>query len=170
MKLSRSFLGLLVFAGCTRCSAKISTHISFVSRQSDSIANAIPRGGSVALTLDPKAVATVGLSCLLGHCILDIVKPGKVVQLYELDTNQEINSFYFSRIGGWGLTTVSSLLLQMHTKIPYTQAIGYSFLPIASLTLYQLLTDQYQKVSLFEIMIASTISSSLPHDKNIRRV
>lgn len=118
-------------------------------------AGAIPRGGggggissgslSLAVAWDPKTIATAGLCCMVGHCLVDVVKPSKVVQLYGLDASEEINSFYISRIGGWGLASVGLLLLQLYTTIPFTHALGYSFVPIAALTLYQLVTEQYDK-------------------------
>lgn len=105
----------------------------------------MPRGGALPVALDQKTAATVGLAYLAGHCVLDIVKPSKVVEGYGLDASQEINSFYLSRVGGWGLAAVGSLLLQLYTDISFGKAIGYSLLPIAVLTLYQLLTGKYEK-------------------------
>jgi hypothetical protein len=127
-----------------------------LSRQCAAVA--FPRGGGggggissksldLAAALDPKVIATTGLCYLVGHCLVDIVQPSKVVQLYGLDSSEEINSFYISRVGGWGLASLGLLLLQFHTTIPFTHAIGYSFVPIAALTLYQLATNQYDKVS-----------------------
>ena len=105
----------------------------------------IPRGGAVSL--DPKTVATAGLSCLAAHCAFDILAPSTMVEFYGLDKYQRINSFYFPRIGGWGLAVVGSLLLQLYSTVPFLKAIGYSFLPITIITVCQLLTGQYEQVS-----------------------
>ena len=120
---------------------------SFLPRKKTSMERlvSIPRGGAVSL--DPKTVATAGLSCLAVHCAFDILAPSTMVQFYGLDKYQRINSFYFPRIGGWGLAAVGSLLLQLYSTVPSIKAMGYAFLPITIITVCQLLTGQYEQVS-----------------------
>jgi len=105
----------------------------------------IPRGGAVSL--NPTTVAAAGLSCLAAHCAFDILAPSTMVEFYGLDKYQRINSFYFPRIGGWGLAVMGALLLQLYSTVPFIKAIGYSFLPINIITVCQLLTGQYEQVS-----------------------
>lgn len=144
---------LLVGSNFHGCSAANSRSSAFLPRQSSvERLECIPRGGGigiggVAVSLDPKTVATAGLSCLAAHCAFDIVAPSKSVEFYGLDKYEKINAFYVSRIGGWGLAVIGSLLLQLYTSIPFIKAIGYSFLPITTLTIIQLLSGTYEQVS-----------------------
>ena len=155
---SLSWVFLLSSAGshCWAKSPTTSTPLSDgpwrMSRQAKAVD--IPRGGGIstsslglAAALDPKAIATAALCGMVGHCLVDIVQPSKVVQLYGLDPSEEINLFYTSRIGAWGLASVGSLLLQLYTTMPLSHVLGYSFVPIAALTLYQLVTKKYDEVS-----------------------
>lgn len=152
MRVFRGSLLAFCLAGTIDCSgASLSRRVALLPRRpvQSMHPQIIPRGGGgVAISLDQATVAKVALSYLLAHCLLDVVKPSTAVKVYGLDTSQEINSFYFSRIGGWSLTAVGSLALQQFAKIPFNKAIGYSFLPITLLTLYQLLSGGYVQVSL----------------------
>ena len=152
MRLRSGPIGLLlagtIMHDCLAATNARSSSASFLPRKKTSMERleSIPRGGG-AVSLDPKTVATAGLSCLAVHCAFDILAPSTMVQFYGLDKYQRINSFYFPRIGGWGLAAVGSLLLQLYSTVPSIKAIGYAFLPITIITVCQLLTGQYEQVS-----------------------
>jgi hypothetical protein len=159
---STSLWLLLVGPNVHGCLAANSRSSAVLPRQSSvERLESIPRGGGIggvagiAVSLDPKTVATAGLSCLAAHCAFDIVAPSKSVEFYGLDKYEKINAFYVSRIGGWGLAVIGSLLLQLYTSIPFIKAIGYSFLPITTLTIIQLLSGTYEQVSFFDMVLAS---------------
>lgn len=129
---------------------------AFLPRESQSIQamKSIPRGGAIpAVSINPKTVATAALSCLGVHCALDIVSPKTSIECYGLDKYEAINAFYFSRIGGWGLTTVVSLLLQLYTEVPFVKTLGYAFLPITALTMFQLLAGKYEEVGAYPFVL-----------------
>ena len=149
MRLRSGLIGLLLAAtnvhDCLAANNARSSALFLPRKASTERWELIPRGGAVSL--DPKTVATAGLSCLAAHCAFDILAPSTMVEFYGLDKYQRINSFYFPRIGGWGLAVVGSLLLQLYSTVPFIKAIGYSFLPITIITVCQLLAGQYEQVS-----------------------
>jgi len=166
MRLLSSLIWLFV-AGTTVpiCSATMASGRSFAVHHVKSqkvLLESIPRGGAISFnpklidlksfdltSIDPKTVATVGLSCLAVHCAFDVLAPKTMVEFYGLDKYEKINSFYLSRIGGWGMVVATTLLLQLYSTIPSMKTIGYAFLPIAFITMFQLLTGKYDEVSGF---------------------